>query len=438
MAGFLLDLRIALMNLLEHRRRTSFVGTAIAAVTCLFVLLTALSAGIHHTLIDTATTLMVGHLNVGGFYKITQGQAAPVVAEYPRVAEIVSKTVPEMKFMVERGRGWGKLVSERVSIQSGLSGIDVASEPALKRALDIISGSFDDLAQPNALLIFEKQAKNLRVKVGDAVTITSDTTRGVANTIDCRVVGIARDVGLFSSWNVFLSNDSLRTLLQLRPDVTGTLQIHMRPSDVDDLQPIAARLSRALAQAGYRMMKPDPRAFWLKLEAVTREGWVGQKLDITSWQDELSFMMWSFRALQGLSFVLMVILLVIMAAGIMNTLWIATRERTREIGMLRAIGMQRSGVARLFLFEAALLGVSGALIGVSLGVVITALINAARLPVPLSVQLFLMRDTLELALEPQLLCVAVLLMTGVTAAAALYPSLRAARRKPVDAMAHYG
>jgi putative ABC transport system permease protein len=287
-------------------------------------------------------------------------------------------------------------------------------------------------------LIFEKQAKNLRVKVGDAVTITSDTTRGVANTIDCHVVAIARDVGLFSSWNVFLSNDSLRTLLQLRPDVTGTLQIHMRPGDVDDLQPIAARLSQALAQAGYRVMKPDPRVFWLKLETVTREAWVGQKLDITSWQDELSFMMWSFRALQGLSFVLMVILLVIMAAGIMNTLWIATRERTREIGMLRAIGMQRSGVARLFLFEAALLGVSGALLGVSLGVLITALVNAARLPVPLSVQLFLMRDTLELALEPRLLCVAVALMTGVTAAAALYPSLRAARRKPVDAMAHYG
>jgi ABC-type lipoprotein release transport system permease subunit len=54
------------------------------------------------------------------------------------------------------------------------------------------------------------------------------------------------------------------------------------------------------------------------------------------------------------------------------------------------------------------------------------------------VQLFLMRDTLQLALEPRALLSAVGMVTLVTGAAALYPSLRAAARKPVDAMAHFG
>ena len=58
--------------------------------------------------------------------------------------------------------------------------------------------------------------------------------------------------------------------------------------------------------------------------------------------------------------------------------------------------------------------------------------------VPISVQLFLMRDTVYLALQPAALLGALFLITLITAAAAFYPSLRAARLKPVDAMAHFG
>jgi putative ABC transport system permease protein len=66
------------------------------------------------------------------------------------------------------------------------------------------------------------------------------------------------------------------------------------------------------------------------------------------------------------------------------------------------------------------------------------LINAAQIHVPLSMQLFLMRDTVHLALQPAALLSSVVLITTITAAAAFYPSLRAARLKPVDAMAHFG
>jgi ABC-type lipoprotein release transport system permease subunit len=432
------DIRIAFMNLVEHGRRTLFVGTAIAAVTCLFVLLNALSTGIRHTLIDTATTMSTGHLNVGGFFKITSGQAAPIVADVDKVAAEVKRDLPELDFMVERGRGWGKVVSDRGSMTAGISGIDIKSEPNFKSVLEILSGNIDELSQPNTLLMFEQQAKKLDIKVGDAITISAQTTRGAANTIDCRVVAIARDVGLLSSWNMFISSDSLRTLYQLRPNVTGAIQIHVKPQYVEHLAPIAARLRRSLEKAGYRMMEPDARAFFMKFQTVTREEWTGQKLDVTSWEDELSFMMWTFRALQALSFILMIILLAIMIAGIMNTLWIAIRERTREIGALRAIGMQRAGVARLFLLEAGMLGVLGAAAGVALGALVATLINAAKIHVPITVQLFLMRDTVHLAIEPRTLLSAVVLITFVTGAAALYPSLRAARRKPVDAMAHFG
>jgi ABC-type lipoprotein release transport system permease subunit len=435
---FALDFRIALLSLFEHRRRAVFLGSAVAAVTALLVLLNALSAGIRHTLVETATTLSTGHLNVGGFFKVTAGQAGPVVTEYEKVRAVVERALPEMAFSVERGRGWGKIVSDTGSQQAGISGIDVDEESAFRSVLRIKSGALENLRSNNTILLFDAQAKKLKVAVGDALTISAQTTRGVANTIDCHVVAIAEDVGLLSQWNVFVPNEALRQLYQLRSDVTGALQIHLEPEHRDNLGPLAARLRGALEQAGYRLMEPDPRPFWMKFESVAREDWTGQKLDVTSWEDELSFMMWTLQALNGLSFVLMVILIAIVITGIMNTMWIAIRERTREIGTLRAIGMQRGSVVRMFLWESFALGVLGAVLGAALGTGIAAILNAARIHVPLSVQLFLMNDTLRLTVLPGALLFAVVLISLVTGAAALYPAFRASRLKPVDAMSHFG
>jgi putative ABC transport system permease protein len=438
MASLLLDIRIAFLSLFEHRRRALFLGIAVTSVTLLFVLLNALSAGIRHTLVDTATTLSTGHLNVGGFFKVTSGQAGPVVTEYEKVREVVRRELPETDFTVERGRGWGKIVSDTASMQAGIAGVDLESEGSLKSVLRIKDGNFDELKLPNTILLFDAQAKKLGLKAGDALTIAAQTTGGVNNTIDCKVVAVAEDIGLLSQWNVFVSNESLRLLYQLRPDVTGAIQIHIKPEYLPQLGALAARLRTSLEKAGYQVMEPDPRPFWMKFETVTREDWTGQKLDVTSWEDELSFMMWTLQALGGLSFVLMVILIAIVVTGIMNTMWIAIRERTREIGTLRAIGMQRGSVVRMFLWESFLLGLLSAILGAVLGQIVSSLLNSAQIHVPLSVQLFLMSDTLTLKVLPSALVGAVLLISVVTGAAAVYPALRASRLKPADAMSHFG
>ena len=436
--AFFLDLRIALLSLFEHKRRTFLLGAAIATVTALLVLLNGLSAGIRQTLVETATTLSTGHLNVGGFFKVTAGRAGPVVTDYQKVFDVVKREVPELDFAVPRGRGWGKVISDSGSTQAGIGGIDIDNERDFKRIVQLASGSFEELAKPNTILLFDSQVEKLHVKVGDAVTISAQTPRGVANTIDCRVVAVAKDVGLLSKWNVFVSSDSLRNLYQLRPDVTGAIHLHLRRDALSNLPRLAARLRTSLEHAGYRLMDPDPRPFFMKFQQVAREDWTGQKLDVTTWEDELSFMMWTLKALDGLTFVLMLILLGIVTTGIMNTMWIAIRERTKEIGTLRAMGLQRAGVVRMFFFESLILGVFGGLLGVSVGLLLAAILNASHIHVPLTVQIFLMSDTLKLSVLPSSLAWAMLLIAAVTGLASLFPSLRAARLKPVDAMSHFG
>jgi ABC-type lipoprotein release transport system permease subunit len=437
LTALLLEFRVAWMNLVQHRRRSLLLGGAIAVVTAMVVLLVALSTGIARTLVDSATTLATGHLNVGGFLKPTTIRASAAVSGYREVAKIVEQALPELEFWVSRTRGVGTVVSERSSRSVAVNGIDIASEPLFRETVRLVKGRVDELAQPKTMLLFEKHARELEVDVGDVVTISTETVRGVANTVDCRVVAVAADMGLLSQMGVFIPGDTARALYQLGPDVTGAIQIHVGQRHLKDVDAFARRLREALDRAHYRMMEPDPQSFWAKLDPVQRENWSGQKLDVTTWEDEVSFMKWSIQTSRTLGVVLGAILLGIVVVGVSNTLWIAVRERTREIGTLRAIGAQRASVARLFLLEAALLGLCSAACGVGLGLSASALLNVAHIPVPLPAQLFLMNDTLKLTVELRELCWVVALLTCITGAAAVLPSLRAARLGPADAMAHF-
>jgi ABC-type lipoprotein release transport system permease subunit len=432
----LLDLQIAGRNLTRHTKRNLFLGGAIGAVTALLVLMGGLSAGIRATLFDTATTIMTGHVNVGGFYKTTSGTGAPMVIHAAKVLAASKSHVPELDYAILRVRGYAKAVSEKASMDIVLNGIDIGSEPRFLAAIQMKEGRIEDLAKPDTILLFEEQAKRLEVKTGDQITIAAPTTRGANNTADLRVVGVGRGIGMMSAIFTFLPADTLRKLYQVNADTTGAVHLYLRaPAKAAQ---VAERLREALAKDGFRVMAPEAFPYWEKFQRVNSEDWTGQKLDVTTWEDELSFMNWILTGLAGLTGLLSIVLLAIVVIGILNTLAIAIRERTREIGTLRAIGMQRTKVLWLFLLEAMLLGLLGTTGGALAGWLVALGINAARLQSPESVQMFLMQRELSLSIDPASVAQQVALITLVTTLAAFFPALRAARLKPVTAMHHFG
>jgi ABC-type lipoprotein release transport system permease subunit len=143
-------------------------------------------------------------------------------------------------------------------------------------------------------------------------------------------------------------------------------------------------------------------------------------------------------ALRVVTAFLVVILMVVVVVGILNTLAIAIRERTREIGTLRAIGMQRRKVLWLFLLETALLGLTGCAAGALVAAAIAAALNAAGIALPESAQIFLAQERLTFLLAPRAIASDVLLLAAITVAASIFPARRAARLKPVTAMHHVG
>jgi len=436
---FATDLQIAGRNLLRHTRRNLFLGGALAAVTGLLVLLSSLTAGIESAMMESATTLMTGHVNVGGFFKITSGSAAPLVSEYPRVLEAARKVVPddELDYVAVRGRGFSKAVSELSSMDLVLAGVDVAREPTFEKVIRPVEGRIADLAQPGAMLLFQGQAERLKVKVGDVITLSAPTSRGVNNTADVRVVVIARNVGLLSAFSAFIEQGTLWRLYGLKATTTGAIHLYLNRPDEAAL--VASRLRAALAEAGWRVMDPDAQPYWMKLmRTVPGEDWTGQKLDVTTWEDELADFRKFMFGVQVLTTLLVSVLLSVVIIGILNTLAIAIRERTREIGTLRAIGMQRRKVLWLFVLEAALLGLAGAAGGALVAALVAAGVNLRGIAIPESWQLFLVQERLTFLLQPRWILLHVALLVGVTTVAALLPALRAARLKPVTAMHHIG
>jgi putative ABC transport system permease protein len=431
------DLFIAARNLARHTRRNVLLASAIAVVTAMLVLLGGLTTGMREAMLHSATTLMTGHVNLAGFFKITSGTAAPVVAGWEKPWNAVKDRVPELVYAAPRGRGWAKAVADAGSMDLILAGVELDREPGFRNVIQVVAGSIDELGKPGTILVFEDQAKRLGVKPGDTLTLSAPTTRGASNTADVRVGAVARNIGLLSAFNAFIPAETLRQLYQMKAGTTGAVQLYLK--DADDSAKVAARLRDALREAGYRVMDADPQPYWQKLMfKVNAEDWTGQKLDVTTWEDEMSFLSWIVTAVTWLGNVLVTVLMVIVAVGIVNTLAIAIRERTREIGTLRAIGMQRTQVLRLTLMEAFLLGLAGALLGAALGAAVGAGINAASIELPETMQYFLLQRNLHLAIHPGQVAVYVAFVTALTTVAAIWPSAYAARMRPVTAMHHAG
>ncbi len=127
------------------------------------------------------------------------------------------------------------------------------------------------------------------------------------------------------------------------------------------------------------------------------------------------------------------IALIVAAIGIINTMVMAVLERTREIGVMRAVGARRSTVSRLFTLEASLLGFLGGVFGIAFGYGLISLANIF-INTQLAANAILNRNIISL--PGWLILTVVGATTVIGMVAGLYPAHRAARLKPVEALRH--
>ena len=430
--------KMAWRNLLQGGRRVTIVGIALSVVSGLLVLMLSLSQGMQKNLVDAATTLAAGHVNVAGFYKTSPNAlGAPVINGAQKLRKVLENAHPDMISVVDRHRGWAKLISSTEGVWAGLYGVDVQRETHLTERLtknnDAIGGDLRALKQPNSIALFSSQAERLNVTIGDQVTLRTQTLRGINNTMDVTVVAIFKNIGILSNWSAFISQDTLTKLFQLGRDSTGSFMIYLK--DIERAETVMSVLREKLKAEGYKVMDHDPRPFFTKFEVTAGMAWTGQRLDLTVWSDEVTFLMWVLTAVNSLSVTLALIMLIVIAVGLMNTMWIAIRERTSEIGTLRAIGMSRWALMKLFLMEASLLGLVSGVLGVLISWATVELLNHLEIDIPSrAIQSILLSDTLTFSISIGhclSIALAFSLFSGITA---ILPALKGARLQPVTAI----
>ncbi len=439
-------LNIAFRNLLQAKRRTILLGLAVTIVASLFLVLRSVSASVSERMIESATTLSAGHVNIGGFFKSSKKASAPVLVGREELRAFVRKEVPEAVSIIDRHRGWGRLISPASSINVGVNGIIFDEEERFFRSLRLAKeseykkdgsqqavGNFDDLKQPNNVLIFAAQAKKLEVGVGDTLTFVTEASRTQSNTADLRIAAIASDIGFMSNWSIFMPRQNVLDLNRVSDDTTGVVMVYL-PSQ-DQAETVMNRLRESFKTKGYQVLDHDPNPFFLKFDKIAGEDWLGQKLDLTLWSDEISFVIWVTAALDLVSFFVVGVLSIIIIGGIMNAMWMSVRERTKEIGTMRAIGAQKGFVIQLFLTEAVMLGLFASLLGIVLVGITLSILNGLEVPITNEgARLFLMSNNLYFSLHAGQFISTLLLFGFITGLAALYPALKASKLRPVEAL----
>jgi ABC-type antimicrobial peptide transport system permease subunit len=131
----------------------------------------------------------------------------------------------------------------------------------------------------------------------------------------------------------------------------------------------------------------------------------------------------ALSAVLNILYVLLALSVIVSLFGIVNTLVLTVFERTREIGMLRAIGMTRRQVRRMIRHESVITALIGAVIGIALGIVLAALLIARV-------------DFIDFAFPLGQVVVFAIAAVLVGIVAAIFPARRAAKLDPLQAL-HY-
>jgi putative ABC transport system permease protein len=124
-------------------------------------------------------------------------------------------------------------------------------------------------------------------------------------------------------------------------------------------------------------------------------------------------------AVLGIGLLVTSIALFVGGIGVMNIMFVSVTERTREIGIRKAIGAKRYSILMQFLFESAVICLIGGLIGITIASGLTALINATLMPASIS---------------PGILVAAVLISVLVGIFAGFVPAFKGSRLDPIDAL----
>ena len=402
-------LRLAWRNLWRHARRTWLTIGAMVFSNVLLVFMISLQFGMYGLMIDNTLKVFTGHIQVQAPGYNDDQKMRQVVPDVTGLAASLRESLGSDE-VAARGWAFGLASSDERSYGIGIYGVEPAYEPRVSSIPGLVSeGRFFTDANEPTIVVGAVLARNLRAGIGDEITLLGTGVDGsfaaavatIVGIFDSSVPDLDRSIALMplgtfqdtfymngAGHQVVLFAESLRDVDALRQRVEGLL-----PADAD------------LVVHDWDTLQPGLK------QAI--------QADISS------------------AFFMYAILVVLVAFSVLNTQLMSVLERTREFGIVMALGLRAGRLGRLVMLETALMGFIGLVLGAIAGALVTSWFTANGLSFPgmeemaaqfnLPARVFPSVNLLTMFLGPLIVFVFTLL-------AAVYPALRLHRVRIVDAM----
>jgi ABC-type lipoprotein release transport system permease subunit len=403
-------IQIAWRNVWRNWRRTTIASVAIVLGLILLIFLGGLYGGYDEAVFANAVRLYGGNIQIHapGFRDKSDRMPLIPLEDVDQLLQTVMAH-PEVRLASQRINTSGMIIDGGEIYPLTITAIQPSvEEPISLIAENIIAGRFLVDDDQDFIVIGRGLAEELGVGVGDRLTLAGKRKNESIRQRTMTVVGVF-DLGLKDAEKgmLFISLEEARSLFNLRDQATevtiSLTEIGMEDQVIGDLQ---------ASLPGYEVDS------WLTLNPELR-----QVLDMG---DQMT-------AFLGL------IVVMIACIGILNLMMMAVFERTREMGVLAALGMKGRQVMGLFLLEGALIGAVGAAVGCTLGWLLMLTFNATG-GIDMSDytdmgEIYaLMGDAFYATIEPLRIIQYGLLIIFMAVLASLLPAWQAARQEPAESL----
>jgi putative ABC transport system permease protein len=402
--------RMAWRNVWRNKRRTLIALVAIALGLVFLAFMDGSIAGFQQAIFGNAVRLQGGNVQV---HAPGYGEKAKRLPLLPLAdADVVVRAARAQSQVVAASRRIntaGFVSSREATLPVMISGI----EPELEAPVGLLVGNISQgryltADDEDLILIGQAMGSRLQVGVGDRITLLGRATHEQMRRRTMTVVGIY-DLGLPEAEKqmVYVSLAEAQTLFDLRDRAT---EVVVALQSVGQEKAVVAALQAALPA-----------------------------YEAASWQELNPEMNQSLEVDKQVMGIFGLVVLLIAGVGILNLMLMAVFERTREIGLLAAMGLKRHEILGLFLLEGVFIGLLGSLVGGVLGGLVVA--GVGQVGIKLSIaemgeMMALLGDRLYPTLRIDLLFGRALTVGIIAALASLYPAWQASRREPAEAL-HY-
>ena len=422
----------ALRNLFLQRKRYALMALAVAVGFMLITVLTGLSYGALETIKTKAARYFSGHIIVYGFDE--EEMSLPDSKEY---IKIINKSRIPLRTVSPRTIYYGKEV--RLFFGGNyirllrIIGADFEREGKELAKLPFAEGGIQEMTGPegeNGIIISTEAARLLGARLGDDVIIYLRTEQGQYNTANMVVKGIFDEANIFG-YAAYIGQKELNRLMDMPEDWSTEIAVYTKEGSNITLLAERLRLEFAKTKAVFPTIHDRHEFSDYRSENRGNKEKTAAIMTVNAQLEQLKSLLDAF--LLCTYFVLFIFLVIVMI-GILNTYRVIVYERTREIGTMRAIGMQASDVKRIFLYEAAALALIASAFGFMLGLVTFHFVGLFDLSKVTAAGMFTENGALQYFIGFRSVALNLLFMLAAVIAAAWRPADQASKMPPAQAL----